>query len=74
MSIINRWSDCVESPENKPIYVPDDIWKTSSGEEITVSGMTDEHIYNCLQFVKGKNPYWEYVFQNEIKRRKGKKD
>ena len=73
MTIINRWSDGIDSPENNPIYVgnpSDEIWTTKDEKRIRVGDMTDEHISNCYKFVKNTpSEYWKKVFEAEMKLR-----
>lgn len=73
MTIINRWSDDIEFPENNPIYVgnsSDEIWTTKDEKRIRVGDMTDDHVRNCYKFVKNTlSQYWQKVFETEMKLR-----
>ena len=73
MTIINRWSDHIDSPENNPIYVgnpSDEIWTTKDEQRIRVGDMTDDHIRNCYNMVMNtRSEYWQNVFKAEIEKR-----
>lgn len=75
MAVLNKYvnnkslGDSIESPENNPI-ISNNVWKTASGKEIAVADRIDEHLKNCLQFVKSKSKHWESVFKKEIEKRK----
>jgi len=53
----------------------DPEWTTNDGRKIKVSDMDDDHIINCIKFVRRSksNPdsirEWETVFLEELKRR-----
>lgn len=73
MTIINRWSDDIECPENNPIYVgnpSDKIWTTEDERRIRVGDMTDGHIRNCYNFVKNTTlEFWLPIFKAELDKR-----
>ena len=73
MSLINRWSDSILSPENAPIVVmgdpSDEIWINRAGDEIRVGDMSDDYITNCLNFVRGKDDQWYSIFSAELVKR-----
>lgn len=73
MTIINRWSDGMDSPENNPIYAgnpSDEIWTTKEGKKIRVGDMTDTHVRNCYNMVVNtRSEYWHNVFKAEMEKR-----
>lgn len=73
MTIINRWSDDIESPENNPIYVgnpSNEIWITKEEKRIRVGDMTDEHIRNCYTMAMNtRSTHWQMVFKMELEKR-----
>ena len=73
MTIINRWSDGIESPENNPIYVgnpSNEIWTTKEEKRIRVGDMTDDHVRNCYNFVKNTTlEFWSPIFKSELDKR-----
>ena len=77
MTIINRWSDHIDSPENNPIYIgnpSDEVWTTKEGQIIRVGDMTDTHVRNCYNMVMGtRSEYWQNVFRMEMEKRQNMK-
>ena len=73
MTIINRWSDSIDSPENNPIYVgnpSDAIWITQEEKRVRVGDMTDAHVRNCYNMVMDtRGEYWQNVFRSEMEKR-----
>lgn len=74
MTIINRWSDDIECPENSPIYVgnpSNKIWTTEDERRIRVGDMTDDHVRNCYNFVKNTTleSFWLPIFKAELDKR-----
>lgn len=73
MTVINRWSDNIESPENNPIYMgnpSDKIWTTKNERRIRVGDMTDDHVRNCYNFVKNTTlEFWQPIFKAELDKR-----
>ena len=73
MTIINRWSDDIECPENNPMYVgnpSNEIWTTKEEKRIRVGDMTDDHIRNCYAMVMNtRSTYWQSVFRMELEKR-----
>ena len=73
MGFINRWSDCIECPENNPIYVgnsSDEIWTTKDERRVRVRDMTDDHVRNCYNMVMNtRSTYWQSVFKAELDKR-----
>ena len=47
------------------------IWTTSNGTTINVSDMSNKHINNCIDMLKGKGlaSKWIVIFEDELKRR-----
>ena len=74
MTIINRWGDGIESPENNPIYVcnpSDEVWTTKDEKHIRVGDMTNNHVRNCYNMVMDtRSEYWQSVFKSELHKRK----
>lgn len=73
MTIINRWGDHIDSPENNPVYVgnpSNEVWTTKEEKRIRVGDMTDTHIRNCYNMVMNtRSEYWQNVFRMEMKKR-----
>ena len=73
MTIINRWSDHIDSPDNNPIYAgnpSNEVWTTKEEKRIRVGDMTDAHIRNCYKMVMGTHSeYWQTVFRMEMEKR-----
>ena len=73
MTIINRWSDHIDSPDNNPIYVgnpSDEVWTTKEENRIRVGDMTDAHVRNCYKMAMGtRSEYWQNVFRMEMEKR-----
>ena len=73
MTIINRWSDHIDSPENNPIYVgnpSNEVWTTKEEKRIRVGDMTDAHVCNCYNMVMNtRSEYWPNVFRMEMEKR-----
>lgn len=72
---INRWSDDIDSPCNKPIEIgysgnpSKEIWTMRDGTQIKVGDMSELHLKNCWKMVEGKNTFWEQVFKAETEKR-----
>lgn len=73
MTIINRWDNHIDSPDNNPICAgnpSDEVWTTKEGQRICVRDMTDAHIRNCYKMVMGtRSEYWQNVFRMEMDKR-----
>lgn len=57
-----------ESTISEPIDEP--IWTTSDGNKIPLSKMTNSHILNCINKLRGTRSKWLEIFRDEYKRRK----
>ena len=73
MTIINRWSDSIEAPNNELIYAGDssnEVWINKEGQHIRVGDMTDIHVQNCYMFTKHVGSWlWRQIFRNELIKR-----
>ena len=73
MTIINRWSDCIDAPENSPVYVgdpSDEMWMTQDNRLLKVGEMTDAHVINCYNMVmKTYSVRWQKIFKAELEKR-----
>ncbi len=73
MTVINRWSDDMDSPWNEPVYVgnpSNEIWTTKEEKRIRVGDMTDNHVRNCYNMVMNtRSTYWQSVFRMELEKR-----
>lgn len=58
-------------------YLQENIWLTKDYVEIPIENMEDDHIVNCINFLKREGPSsfygtgreWIVKFNNELKRR-----
>ena len=73
MTVVNRWSDGIESPENNPIYVgnpSNEIWTTKEEKRIRVGDMTDDHVRNCYNMaMNAPSTCWRSIFRMELEKR-----
>lgn len=73
MAVINRWSDCIDAPENSPIYAgnpSDEVWTTQDGRPLKVGEMTEAHVINCYNMVvKTHSVCWQKIFKAELEKR-----
>lgn len=73
MIAINRWDDHIDSPDNNPIYVgnpSNEVWTTRDEQRIRVGDMTDNHVRNCYNMVRGtRSEYWQNIFKMEMEKR-----